>query len=162
MYRKQYIAIGTSRQCKNRECYDAGEESNEQADMRILEQSLAGRIERIKQQIAALGPELLPGVLTQQYNVCGNPQCRCKADPPQRHGPYYQLSFTRERKSSTQFVRKEDLALVRRHVRDYKRLRKLLDRWIALGMKLSRSRLQQQRQLRTGSRPKKGPKSRVS
>ena len=119
--------------------------------MRIQQQSLEERIERIKQQIIALGPELLPGVLTQQYNVCGTPSCRCKADPPQKHGPYYQLSFTRERKSSTRFVRKEDLDLVRRHVRDYKRLRKLLDRWIALGMELSRFRLQQRRQLTVDS-----------
>jgi hypothetical protein len=161
-YRKQYIAIGTSWQSKNQGCYDAVEESSEPAAMRILEQSLEGRIERIKEQIAALGPELLPGVLTQQYNVCGNPRCRCKADPPQRHGPYYQLSFTRNRKSSTQFVRQEDLALVRRHVRDYKRLRKLLDRWIALGMELSRFQLRQLRELRTGSQPKKRSKSRVS
>lgn len=130
--------------------------------MPIQQQSLEGRIEKIKQQIVSLGPEILPGVLTQQYNVCGKAACRCKADPPQRHGPYYQLSFTRAGKSSTQFVRKEDLDSVRQQVRDYKRLRKLLDRWIALGMELSRSRLRQQRELRTASRPKKQQKPQVS
>ena len=130
--------------------------------MPIQQQSLEGRIEKIKQQIVSLGPEILPGVLTQQYNVCGKAACRCKADPPQRHGPYYQLSFTRAGKSSPQFVRKEDLDSVRQQVRDYKRLRKLLDRWIALGMELSRSRLRQQRELRTASRPKKQQKPQVS
>jgi hypothetical protein len=130
--------------------------------MRIKRQSLEERIESIKQQIIKLGPELLPGVLTQQYNVCGKASCRCKADPPQKHGPYYQLSFTRNRRSSTQFVSKDDLDLVRRHVRDYKQLRKLLDRWIALGMELSRFQLRQRRELTIDSETKKRSQSPIS
>jgi hypothetical protein len=104
--------------------------------------SLETGIEKLKQEIARLG-DLRPGKLSQQYNVCGKADCRCKADPPQKHGPYYQLSFTRNGKSSTQFVRKEDLAVVRQQLRNYQRLRKLVDRWIALGMELSRLKVQQ-------------------
>jgi len=55
--------------------------------------SLEVRIEKLKQEIARLG-DLRPGKLSQQDNVCGKADCRCKADPPQKHGPYYQLSFT--------------------------------------------------------------------
>jgi hypothetical protein len=130
--------------------------------MRIPKQSLEARIAKIKQQITSLGEDLHPGVLTQQYNVCGKAACRCKANPPQRHGPYYQLSFTRNGKSSSQFVKQQDLPLVRQQVLNYRRLRRLLDRWIALGMQLSVLRLQQQRQYRADSLPKKRPKSRVS
>jgi hypothetical protein len=68
-------------------------------------QALEARIAKIKQEITSLGTELLPGILTQQYNVCGKAGCRCKANPPQKHGPYHQLSFTRKGKSSTQFVK---------------------------------------------------------
>jgi hypothetical protein len=103
--------------------------------------SLEARIETLKQAIVRLG-DLRPGKLSQQYNVCGKADCRCKADPPQKHGPYYQLSFTRSGKSSTQFVRKEDLAVVRQQLRNYQRLRELIDRWITLGMELSRLKLQ--------------------
>ena len=103
--------------------------------------SLEARIAKLKRAIVHLG-DLRPGKLSQQYNVCGKAECRCKADPPQKHGPYYQLSFTRSGKSSTQFVRKEDLAVVRQQLRNYQRLRELIDRWIALGMELSRLRLQ--------------------
>ena len=103
--------------------------------------SLQTRIERLKQEIVRLG-DLRPGKLSQQYNVCGKADCRCKADPPQKHGPYYQLSFTRNGKSSTQFVRKEDLAVVRQQLKNYRRLRELIDRWITLGMELSRLKLQ--------------------
>lgn len=77
--------------------------------------SLEAQIEKLKQAIVRLG-DLRPGKLSQQYNVCGKADCRCKADPPQKHGPYYQVSFTRKGKSSTQFVRKEDLAVVRQKV----------------------------------------------
>ena len=104
--------------------------------------SLEARIENLKQAIVRLG-DLRPGKLSQQYNVCGKADCRCKADPPQKHGPYYQLSFTRNGKSSTQFVRKEDLAVVRQQLSNYQRLRELIDRWITLGMELSRLKLEQ-------------------
>ena len=102
--------------------------------------SLEARIETLKQAIVRLG-DLRPGKLSQQYNVCGKADCRCKADPPQKHGPYYQLSFTRKGKSSTQFVREEDLAVVRLQLRNYRRLQELIDRWITLGMELSRLKL---------------------
>ncbi len=53
--------------------------------------TLEAQIEKIKQKLASLG-DLHPGSLSQQYNVCGNPKCRCKEDPPRRHGPYYHLN----------------------------------------------------------------------
>ena len=103
--------------------------------------SLEAQIEKLKQEIVRLG-DLRPGKLSQQYNVCGKTDCRCKADPPQKHGPYYQVSFTRKGKSSTQFVRQEDLAMVRQQLSNYQRLRELIDCWITLGMELSRLKLQ--------------------
>jgi len=33
-----------------------------------------------------------PGSVVSRYTSCGKPGCRCLADPPQRHGPYYQWS----------------------------------------------------------------------
>ncbi len=106
--------------------------------------SLETRIRKVKQEIAALG-ELRPGKLSRQYNVCGNPDCRCKTTPPKKHGPYYQISFTWHGRSRTQFVRKEDLAEVRKQLRNYKRLRELVDTWIGLGMELSRLKIERNR-----------------
>jgi hypothetical protein len=102
---------------------------------------LEAQIETLKQDIVGLG-DLRPGKLSQQYNVCGKADCRCKTDPPQKHGPYYQVSFTHNGKSSTQFVREENLAAVQLQLRNYQRLRELMDRWITLGMELSRLKLQ--------------------
>ena len=124
--------------------------------------SLEAKIQSIKAEIMALGLELQPGLLTQQYNVCGSPGCRCKADPPQKHGPYYQLSFTRKGKSRTQFVRRHDVSLVQEQVRNYQRLKKLTDRWVALGMALSRLRLREQHAAANVSEPNRVGKTRNS
>lgn len=109
--------------------------------MSARRQSLEAKIQQIKRELAALG-DLRPGKLSRQYNVCGNPACRCKANPPQKHGPYYQLSFTRKGKGTTQFVRQEDLAIVRAELRNYRRRQKLVERWTTLAMELSRWKLQ--------------------
>ena len=102
----------------------------------VLEQ----RIATLKAQLMALG-DLRPGSLSQQYNVCGTAGCQCKADPPRRHGPYYQVSFTWQGRSKSQFVRREHVATVRQHLRTYQRLRTLVEQWIAAGLELSRLRL---------------------
>src|SRR5215472_4343709 len=91
--------------------------------------SLQQRIERIKRDLSALGP-LRPGTLSQQYSVCGTPGCRCAADPPIKHGPYYQLSYTWHGKSRTRFVRDSELAQVRQELANYERLRALFAEWI--------------------------------
>ena len=121
--------------------------------------SLEIRIRKVKQQIAALG-ELRPGNLSRQYNICGNPRCRCKATPPQKHGPYYQVSFTWHGRSRTQFVRKEDLPEVRKQLRNYTRLRELVDTWIGLGMELSRLKIERDRE--HNRHPKRQPELRFS
>jgi len=118
--------------------------------------ALDKRIAEIKAELAALGP-LRPGSLSQQYNVCGNPRCRCKADPPQKHGPYYQLSYTFRGKSHSDFVRREALPQVQAQMRNYDRLRALVDEWIALS-------LEQARVTRSVTSPqaKRSPKRRLS
>lgn len=99
--------------------------------------ALHERIKQIKGELLALGP-LRPGTLTQQYNVCGTPGCRCKADPPQKHGPYYQLSYTWQGKSRSESVLAREVERVRDQLRNYQRLRVLLEDWIGSGIELAR------------------------
>jgi hypothetical protein len=108
------------------------------------EKLLLRQIEKVKGQLAALG-DLRPGSLSTQYNVCGTPGCRCKATPPEKHGPYYQVSFTRKGKSSSKFVRKEDLNTVRRELKNYEVMKTLVDRWIEMATELSNLRLANKR-----------------
>ena len=104
---------------------------------------LEDQIEKIKGELVRLG-DLHPGSLSQQYNVCGNPNCRCKEDLSKRHGPYHQLSFTRNGRSRTKFVKKPQLSEVKRQLKNYARLRTLVDRWIELSSELCRLRLEQE------------------
>ena len=103
---------------------------------------LNAQIRAIKRELATLA-DLRPGTLTRQYNVCGSPGCRCKAVPPQKHGPYYHLSYTRHGKGGTRLIQKADLAPIRAAVANYARLRRLVDRWIDLATELSALKLQQ-------------------
>jgi hypothetical protein len=106
--------------------------------IRVLE----SQIKKIKSELERLG-DLRPGSLSEQYNVCGNPNCRCKEDPSKRHGPYYQLSFTRKGRSGTKFVKKPHLPEVKRQLKNYARLRALVDRWIELSSELCQLRIDQ-------------------
>lgn len=104
------------------------------------EATLERQIEKTKQALVAIG-DMRPGSLSTQYNVCGTPGCRCKATPPEKHGPYYQVSFTRKGKSSSKFVKKKDLSTVRKQLKNYERMKLLMERWIELATELSALRL---------------------
>ncbi|EQD76476.1 hypothetical protein B1B_01655 [mine drainage metagenome] len=97
------------------------------------------KIRKVLEELVTVG-DMRPGSLSRQYNVCGNPQCRCKADPPRRHGPYYQLSWTLHGKHHTAFVRREDVAQVRQQLRAYARRQELLERWTDLSLELCQTK----------------------
>jgi len=86
------------------------------------------RIEKIKVALVALG-EMRPGSLTRQFK-----------DPEAGTGAYYQLSFTLEMKSRTDYIPRQCVAQIRRQVANYKRFKALSAEWVALG--IERSRLQ--------------------
>ena len=104
---------------------------------------LQRRIDHLKRQLAELGP-MHPGSLSEQYNVCGTPGCRCKdAQNPSKHGPYYQLSYRWRGKSSTRFVRTEQLEEMGTKVANYKRFRELTNEWVDLVVELERAEREQ-------------------
>ena len=83
------------------------------------------KVQQLRYKLAKLGP-MLPGSISEQWNVCGTPGGRCKdAKNPVKHGPYYQLSFTVGGKSSTMFVKKEDLPEARRRLNRYQQFKTL-------------------------------------
>lgn len=102
------------------------------------QEEIKRRIAEIKRELSALGP-MRPGSLSEQYNVCGTPGCRCK-DPekPQKHGPYYHLNYSWRGKSRTEFVRGEDVDEVRERLSSYKRFRALTGEWVDLSVELAR------------------------
>ena len=97
------------------------------------------KIQRIKKQIVELGP-VLPGSISQQYNVCGKAICKCK-DPhnPVKHGPYYQLSFSIAGKSSSMFLKKEDLTEAKRWISNYHKYKTLFNQLLQAYLELAKS-----------------------
>ena len=103
-------------------------------------QQLEQQIAQIKRKLVVLGP-LHPGSLSRQYNVCGKPGCRCKARPnPQRHGPYYKVSYVFAGSFSSRFVSPKDLKIVRAELANYKQLKKLTEAWVGLSLRLAKEK----------------------
>jgi hypothetical protein len=81
--------------------------------------------------------DLRPSSLSIQYGVCGTTGCRCKASPPEKQSPYYYVSYTRQRKSSTKSVKQKDVVVMRKQLHDYERMKLLMGLWIDLATELS-------------------------
>ena len=107
------------------------------------------QIEHLQKQLTELGP-MHPGSLSEQYNVCGKPRCRCK-DPekPRRHGPYYQLSWVHRGKSTSRFIRPGFVAQLKAELATYRTFRKLTAQWVELALQAAQRRLQAARDTAT-------------
>ena len=100
---------------------------------RVAPADLDRRRAEITDQIAALGPPL-PGSLVERRTRCGNPGCRCHADPPQLHGPY--LSWTRkvDNKTVTRTLDPTQAEGLRPLLDNSRRLRELVSELEALAL----------------------------
>jgi len=106
----------------------------------VTEAQLERRIRKIKERLAALGP-MRPGNLSRQHTVCGTPGCWCKdPDKPLKHGPYYHLKYPWQGRSTTEFVKPQDVAEVEKQLATYKRFRALTNEWVEASTKLARLR----------------------
>ena len=92
-------------------------------------EKIQAQIRQVQQALAALGP-MRPGTLTRQYR-----------QPQQRRGAYYQLSYTFQMRSRTEYVRPAEVAQLRRELAEYKRYKRLTARWVVLSLQRSRLRL---------------------
>jgi hypothetical protein len=82
--------------------------------------------EQAKARIAEIG-FTCEGSLIERYTTCNNPNCRC-ADPEQRHGPYWQLSWKQGGKTVSKLLSAEDAALYREWITNRRQLEAELTR----------------------------------
>jgi hypothetical protein len=101
------------------------------ANKRLAE--IRRRIARIKAELTAID-DMRPGSLTRQYK-----------DPERHTGSYYQLSYTREMKSRTEYIARDWLREVRRQTANYQRFKALTGKWIALSIEQSRLKMKLRR-----------------
>jgi hypothetical protein len=79
----------------------------------------------LARQIAEIDAAL-PGSLVIRSTRCGKPTCRCKADPPQLHGPYIQWTRKIDGRTRTRLLTPEQLARYQPWFENAQRIRQLL------------------------------------
>lgn len=97
------------------------------ADLDRRRQALASEIAAIAEEGA-----LLPGTLLVRWMGCGKPGCRCKADPPQLHGPYIQWTRKVAGKTVTRRLTQEELGRYQAWFDNARQLRDLVGQLEAL------------------------------
>jgi hypothetical protein len=83
------------------------------------------RATAIAAELASLGLAL-PGTLIERHVRCGKPGCRCHADPPVLHGPYWQWTRKIGGKTITRLVADDQLDDYRQWLANHRRLRTLV------------------------------------
>jgi hypothetical protein len=76
----------------------------------------------IAAELASLGLAP-PGTLIERRVRCGKPGCRCHADPPVPHGPYWQRTRKTGGKTITRLVPEDQLDDYRQWLDNHRRLR---------------------------------------
>lgn len=90
--------------------------------------------EALKKKVLALG-YVRPGSLLKRFMPCGKAGCRCMADPPELHGPYYQWTYKRLGKTITVRLNPAQAELCREWVRDHRDLRRIVSKMRRLSLR---------------------------
>ena len=77
--------------------------------------------EQLAAELTTLG-FISPGSVVSRYTSCGKPGCRCQADPPHRHGPYYQWSRAVAGKTVSRRLNENQAELYRDWIANRKRI----------------------------------------
>lgn len=80
----------------------------------------------LQDQIRQLG-FVAPGSVLERYTVCGTPGCRCHADPPTQHGPYFQYTRKVDGKTLTRRLTAEQANDYREWIANRRRLDELTE-----------------------------------
>jgi hypothetical protein len=87
--------------------------------------SCKAELQRLTAELADIG--FIPaGSLVRRYTRCGNPGCRCQANPPQPHGPYWQWTRAVGGKTITRRVTDDQAPLYQEWIANRRRLRQVI------------------------------------
>lgn len=95
---------------------------------------LEQRRTQIDAEIAALGP-CLPGTISARHLRCGNPRCRCREHPNNRHGPYLYWTRKVSGKTASKLLSAEQAERYRPWLDNDKRLHALVRELEALSIR---------------------------
>ena len=93
--------------------------------------------DRLKGRIRDVG-FTCEGSLVERWMRCRKPNCRCAADPPQLHGPYYQLTWKERGRSVCRNLPPEHARLYQEWISNRRELDALLKQMKAVSQKAGR------------------------
>jgi len=76
-------------------------------------------------QLADVG-YIAAGSITRRHTRCGTPSCRCHADPPQMHGPYWQWTAKIDGKTVTRRLSQSEAELYQEWIANDRQLRAII------------------------------------
>jgi len=100
----------------------------------VTRPSVETRFVDLKRALADLGL-VRPGSLVERYMPCGRPSCKCMADPPTLHGPYYQWSHKIHGKTVTRRLSTAQADACREWLRNHRHLKATVRKMKALSLK---------------------------
>jgi hypothetical protein len=91
---------------------------------------------QIAKELAAIATsgQVLPGSLTSRLTNCGRPGCKCMADPPQPHGPYWLWTRKVAAKTAGRWLSADQANDYQTWIANHRRLRELTARLDAIGI----------------------------
>ena len=102
--------------------------------------SVDSSLRRLEERHRALLAELagiglvLRGSIARRLTRCGQPTCRCKADPPMLHGPYYLWTRKVAGKTVTAQLRPEKAELCQNWNRNMRKLDRIVRKLQVIGL----------------------------
>ncbi len=109
------------------------------------EQRIANYERRYRELAAQLADVGLvsAGSVTRRYTRCTSPGCKCRADPPQPHGPYWQWTRKVDGKTVTRRLTPAEATLYREWIANDRRMRRLIEQMRNVAAKAQALRLDQ-------------------
>jgi Family of unknown function (DUF6788) len=102
------------------------------------------RYRELAGQLANIGL-IHSGSVTHRYTRCGTLGCKCHADPPQPHGPYYQWTAKVNGKTITRRLDTTEAELYQEWIANDRQLRRLLQQMRQIAAKAADLKLKEAR-----------------
>lgn len=88
-------------------------------------QALQGRLIELGRRAGEVG-FVVRGSIVANFTTCGSTGCRCKADPPVLHGPYWQWTRSVNGKTVSKRLTAKEAKLYRRWIANARKLDRLV------------------------------------
>lgn len=92
-------------------------------------ETILARIEAIKKDLNQIG-NMRPGSVTKQFQKRGD-----------QKWPYWQISYTQNKRSKTEYLRDEFVEQIKNEVMEYKKFKTLIEKLVELNILLSKEKI---------------------